>query len=70
MVDALLEGVEYLDTESPSLSGLASAICKGAQEARELVAKKGRSAYIEDKKIKGLAEPGCELAAFLFSQMK
>lgn len=79
MVDALLFGQEYLNTNQnltfKGLSiylliylfnlGLTKALRNGADYTKQIIAQKGRSAYLDNHVI-GLEEPGCELTVFIF----
>lgn len=47
---------------------LSKVVRVAADQAKDLLAQKGRSAYLGDK-VKGLAEPGCELVAHIFSKL-
>jgi hypothetical protein len=66
MVDALIFGQEYLKANlNFDMGKLSEAVRAGADYAKTIQAKKGRSAYLDDQVI-GKPDPGCELAALIF----
>ena len=68
MVDALIFGQDQLKETSPNIDmgKFSEAVRAGADYAKTISANKGRSAYLDDQVI-GKPDPGCELAALIFS---
>ena len=76
MIDALdpaahaaMDFLKSKQTPEEALEKIVKAAREGADKAKLLVARRGRSAYLGDRVI-GLADPGCELAYLWLSALK